>query len=233
MIREINKIDIYKASGMPEISSYLIKHAFSNIPIVLQHLFNCSLRTGIFPKAWKQGTVIPIPKVSNPQSPSDLRPVTLLPIPGKMISCNQNGFRKHHGTSDTIFKFLGGIFDQLNEKNSTLAIFIDFKKAFDTLDHQILMQKLEKLELSQNVYNLLGDYLNNRSQCSFVNNISSDRKSLSHGVPQGSILGPVLFNVYINDIVKFAKRNILLYADDSVIFDSSDDISAFIYHHSS
>ena len=88
------------------------------------------------------------------------------------------------------------------------------------------MQKLKKQELSQNLYNWLGDNLNNCSQCSFVNNISSDRKSLSHGVPQGSILGPLLFNVYINDIVKFAKRNILLYADDSVIFDSLDDISA-------
>ena len=123
---------------MPEISSRIVKHAFSKIPDKIQHLFNCSLRRGIFPKAWKHGTVIPIQKIPNPHSPSDLRPVTLLPIPGKMmerlvheklstyleenrvISCEQNGFRKNHGTTDTIFKLLNHIFDNPNKRRSTL-----------------------------------------------------------------------------------------------------------------
>ena len=192
VIRQINKIDIYKASGMPEISSRIVKHAFSVIPDRIQHLFNCSLRRGIFTKAWKHGTVIPIPKNHNPNSPSDLRPVTLLPIPGKMmehlvheklstyleenrvIPCEHNGFRKNHGTKDTIIKLLNHIFDNLNKRKSTLAIFIDFKKAFDTLDHNILQSKLQNLSLSRNLFQLLCNYLSDRSQHTYINNACSD-----------------------------------------------------------
>ena len=192
VIRQINKIDIYKASGMPEISSRIVKHAFSVIPDRIQHLFNCSLRRGIFTKAWKHGTVIPIPKIHNPNSPSDLRPVILLPIPGKMmehlvheklstyleenrvISCEHNGFRKNHVTKDTIFKLLNHIFDNLNKRKSTLATFIDFKKAFDTLDHNILQSKLQNLSLSRNLFQLLCNYLSDRSQHTYINNACSD-----------------------------------------------------------
>ena len=142
------------------------------------------------------------------------------------MSCKQNGFRKHHGTSDTIFKFIGNILDNLNNKNHILAIFIDLKKAFDTLDHGILMDKILKLKLSPNLNRWINSYLSNRSQCTYINNIRSYTKPITHGVPQGSILGPLLFNLYINDVTKIVGKNILLYADDSVIYNSSNDLAS-------
>ena len=144
----------------------------------------------------------------------DLRPITLLPLPGKIMERlvhnqlypylehhdilvkNQNGFRKQHGTADTIFKLLSHIIDNFNKNNVTIAIFIDFKKAFDTLNHKILLQKLAKFNTSQNLTNWFKSYLTNRSQVTFANGVTSPFASLSHGVPQGSILGPMLFNLY-------------------------------------
>ena len=140
-------------------------------------MINKSLKTGIFPEDWKHGTVIPIPKVANPQTVNDLRPITLLPLPGKIMErlthyklypyleenniliSNQNGFRKQHGTTDTIFKFIIHVIDNMNDRKITIAIFIDFKKAFDTLNHQILLQKIGKLNISNNLQKWFKAYL--------------------------------------------------------------------------
>ena len=239
LVKEINNIEIYKSSGIHNISSRILKDVWSTCPVLLLDIINKSIETGIFPDDWKHGTVIPIPKVANPQSVNDLRPITLLPIPGKImerlihnklypylegnkiLSSNQNGFRKQHGTSDTIFKFLSHVIDNMNEKKVTIAVFIDFKKAFDTLNHQILIQKLEKLSITENVQKWFKSYLTNRSQVTFMNGITSPSAMLTHGVPQGSILGPMLFNLYINDLPRVVNSNMILYADDSVIFASS------------
>ena len=239
VMKEIKNIEIYKSSGLHNISSRILKDVWSNSPLLLLDILNKSIKHGIFPNDWKHGTVIPIPKVANPQTVNDLRPITLLPLPGKIMErlihnklypylenhnilvANQNGFRKQHGTTDTIFKFLGHVVDRMNKKKVTIAIFIDFKKAFDTLDHQILIQKLEKLNISENLHKWFNAYLSNRSQVTFMNGITSPAASLSHGVPQGSILGPMLFNLYINDLPKVVNNNMILYADDSVIFADS------------
>ena len=241
--KEIDNIEIYKSSGLHNISSRILKDIWSISPLILLDIINKSLKTGIFPEDWKHGTVIPIPKVANPQSVNELRPITLLPLPGKIMErlihnklypyleehnilvSNQNGFRKQHGTTDTIFKFINHIIDNMNDKK-TIAVFIDFKKAFDTLNHQILIQKLGKLNLSVNVQNWFKAYLTNRSQVTFMNGITSPTVMLTHGVPQGSILGPMLFNLYINDLSKVVKSNMILYADDSVIFASSTFLQA-------
>ena len=105
--------------------------------------------------------------------------------------------------------------------NEPIAIFIDFKKAFDTLNHQILLQKIGKLNISNNLQKWFKAYLTNRSQVTFMNGITSPIAMLTHGVPQGSILGPMLFNLYINDLPRVVDSNMILYADDSVIFASS------------
>ena len=224
-------------------SSRFIKDAFLAIPEIVLHLINLILRTSIYPDSWKIGMVVPIPKVPNPSSVTDLRPITLLPIPGKLVErlihnrlypyleevgaiChNQNGFRKHHGTPDTIFKLISNITDDLNLHKDTLAIFIDFKKAFDTLDYKILLQKINALKISQNLKSLIKDYFTNRSQKTYANNSQSSIQPLNYGVPQGSILGPLFFTLYINDLPKIVSSNMLLYADDSVIFESSNDES--------
>ena len=165
VISEIKSINIYKSSGITNISSRILKDIWQIYPELLQDILNKSIHSGTFPKAWKHGTVIPIPKIPNPQQVGDLRPITLLPLPGKImerlihnklypymeenniLTSKQNGFRKQHGTPDTIFKLITRITDNINIKKVTIAVFIDFKKAFDTLDHLILLQKLLRLNL--------------------------------------------------------------------------------------
>ena len=243
LIAEIKKIDIYKSSGLESIASRFIKDAFLAIPEVVLHLVNLILTTSIYPDAWKIGMVVPIPKVPNPSSVTDLRPITLLPIPGKPekrlihnrlypflednngICHNQNGFRKNHGTPDTIFKLINNITDDLNNHNDTLAIFIDFKKAFDTLDYEILFKKINTLNIGQNLKLLFKNYFTNRFQKTCANNFQSPIQPLKYGVPQGSILGPLFFTLYINDLPRIVSSTMLLYADDSVIFSSSNDES--------
>ena len=146
VLLEINKINIYKSSGIHNISSRVLKEIWQISPELLLDNLNKAMRQGIFPKAWKHGTVIPIPKVPNPQQVGDLRPITLLPLPGKImerlihnklypyleendiLTSKQNGFRKQHGTPDTIFKLISNVIDNLNKKKITIAVFIDLKK---------------------------------------------------------------------------------------------------------
>ena len=242
VISEIKNINIYKSSGITNISSRILKDVWQIHPELLQHFLNKSIYNGTFPKAWKHGTVIPIPKIPNPQQVGDLRPITLLPLPGKImerlihnklypyleenniLTSKQNGFRKQHGTPDTIFKLITLIIDNINKKKVTIAVFIDFKKAFDTLDHSILLKKLSQLNLSQNLLKWFESYLSNRSQVTYMNSCTSPIAEITHGVPQGSILGPLLFNLYINDLVNTVQSNMILYADDSVVFVAADSL---------
>ena len=142
--REINSINVYKSSGINNISSRVLKDIWQIHPELLLNILNKALQKGTFPNAWKHGTVIPIPKIPNPQQVGDLRPITLLPLPGKVmerlihnklypyleendiLTSKQNGFRKQHGTPDTIFKLITYIIDNLNKKRVTIAVFIDF-----------------------------------------------------------------------------------------------------------
>ena len=130
--KEIISIEIFKSSGLNNISSRILKDVWLDFPFLLLDIINNSIKKGIFPDDWKHGTVIPIPKVTNPHNANDLRPITLLPLPGKImerlihnklypylenyhiLNKNQNGFRKKHGTTDTIFKFIGHIVDNWN-----------------------------------------------------------------------------------------------------------------------
>ena len=161
----------------------------------------------------------------NPQSVNDLRPITLLLLPGKImerlihnqlypyleehniLSPYQNGLRQQHGTTNTIFKFLSHVIDNMNDKKFTRAFFIDFKKAFDTLNHQILIKKISKLNISGNIQKWFEAYLTNHSQATFMTGITSPTAMLTHGVPQGSILGPMLFNLYINNLPRVVNSN--------------------------
>ena len=247
LVKEIENINIYKSSGITNISSHILKDVWTITPNLLLDVLNKSISQVIFSDAWKIGTIIPIPKVTNPQHVTDLRPITLLPLPGKVLerlihnklypyleehnvlSPFQNGFRKHHGTSDAIFKFISDITDGFNHKKPTLAVFIDFKKAFDTLDFEILLGKLTKFNFSKNLLTWLKNYLTNKKQSTFMNNISSNISPITHGVPQGSILGPLLFNLYINDLAAVISCKLILYADDSVLYATSDSVTELFH----
>ena len=237
LINEIKGIKVHKSSGIPNVSTKIWKIVFSTIPEKLLFVFNKSLETGEYPNAWKQATIIPIPKTDSPTEAGDFRPIALLPIPGKilerltqkqivkylethnLLENNQNGFRANHSTINTCFKFTTDLLLNKNKNCDSLAVFLDFKKAFDTVDHEILVNKLKRYNFSDRSRLWVANYLKNRTQTTLINNNRSQTKQVLYGVPQGSVLGPTFFIIYINDLVDHVTySSALLYAGDTVLY---------------
>ena len=135
------------------------------------------------------------------------------------LTKDQGGFRKNRSTIDIVTQFTDDIFLGMNNKQTPLATYIDFSKAFHTVNHNILLAKLEMNGIKGKTRDLIRSYLNSRKQRTMTNNKLSDTLAVNCGVPQGSILGPFLFLVYINDMSKLdLECNIKLFADDTVIY---------------
>ena len=210
--RDINTL---KSSGIDEIASKLCKDAFLVLQDHITHLFNCSLRKGIFPNDWKTAKVIPLFKGGDKESVNNYRPVSLLPLPGKILekivhikiskfleenkflSPDQGGFRKGFSTTSTIVDLTDDLFTCINKGETTLGTFIDLKKAFDTVNTEILFNKLNEAGIRGNTLKWCKSYLTGRSQKTLVNGILSPSLPIICGVPQGSVLGPLLFLLYV------------------------------------
>ena len=141
----------------------------------------------------------------------------------ELLNENQGGFRKHRSTISTTAKFIDDILIEMNERQYTVACFIDLKKAFDTINHQILMQKLPHFGINDKTCNWVQNYLENRKQKCTVNGRTSCVRDITCGVPQGSILGPLLFLLFVNDMDQdLIHSKVLLYADDTVLYASNN-----------
>ena len=191
----------YKSSGMDTISSSIWKVFYGHFNQIMVHLYNLILLSTECPDDWKIGTVVPIPKVEGASKPAELRPISLLPLPGKtfehyihdtiqeyldregLLSKFQNGFRKNHSTQQTVFKYTTDLLQYNNNNLTSIATYIDFKKAFDTVNHKLLIEKLKKYGLSLSLTNLLESYLTNRLQCTVVHEQKSDTLPVHYGVP--------------------------------------------------
>ena len=243
----VKEIDISKSSSVEHLSSKVLKDAFTVLPHVLVRIFNLSLETGTVPNSWKHAIIVPLKKCGNSSDVNNLRPISLLPIQGKilekivqkrvmnhldtnkLLDPRQGGFRPNHTTMGTISKFTEKIYKGINEGELTIATYIDLKKAFDTVNHKILLQKLEKLGIQNNNLKWIENYLSNRSQSTLANGILSPSNAITCGVPQGSVLGPLLFLVYVNDLSNILKEaGHYLYADDTVIFKSGTNIQTVL-----
>ena len=237
------EINVTKSSAINLLSSKILKDAFLVLTLQLVYLFNLSLSCNIFTPKWKEATVIPLFKSGTKTNVSNYSPISLLPLPGKILEkivhnrlslflerndllCDeQNGFRRDRSTTQSIVKLTDSLFTAINNQEISIAIFIDLKKAFDTVNHSILLRKLEHLGIKGNLLLWISNYLHDRVQRTFVNDMLSSSLSVKCGVPQGSIIGPLFFISYINDVkLHVGDTGIGLYADDTVIFSHAPDI---------
>ena len=228
--------------GYDNISNKLIKLAKGVLTQPLTLISNQILRTGIFPKELKISRVKPLFKSGDPLQFNNYRPVSLLPSLSKifehvifdqimcyltensLLSSEQFGFRPGHSTELAALRMVDHIIKQMDNGKLPLCIYIDLSKAFDTLNYDILMSKLEYYGITGKENELLRSYLTGRSQYVEVNGHKSSHLQISTGIPQGSVIGPLLFLIYINDLPNASNIfDMLMYADDTTLFCNMTD----------
>ena len=215
-----------------------MKHAFSK---PLCDIFNLSFTTGIYPDKLKLSETIPVFKKGSKLEVSNYRPISLLSNINKILEklmyirvynfleqhkCiyeQQFGFREKHSTTHALINITETIREAIDNNKIVCGVFVDLKKAFDTVNHPILLKKLQYYGIRGNANDWFQSYLDNRQQFVSINGFKSDTKSLRHGVPQGSVLGPLLFLIYINDLnLAIENSKVYHFADDTNLLHIND-----------
>ena len=243
IIKLINSLKS-KSSGPFSIQNRILKTVVNPISDLLAKIFNLSFQTGKFITSLKTAKVIPIYKnKGSPQDVTNYRPISLLSNIDKIFEKlvhsrvvkffdkneilfkNQFGFRSKHSTTHALINLTEEIRCNVDKDMYCCGTFIDLQKAFDTVDHEILLTKLSHYGVRGNANLWFRSYLSNRKQFVFVSDANSVTREIDHGVPQGSVLGPLLFIVYINDLPNVIKNSLTsLFADDTCLLSSAPDI---------
>ena len=235
------------SAGWDIVSTKVVKETYTSFINPLTHIMNLSLTTGVFPSELKIARVIPIFKSGANSSFTNYRPVSVLPLFSKILErlmysrlllfvnehkllyAYQFGFRALHAPNLAMVILVDKISKALEEGECVLGLFLDFSKAFDTVNHAILFEKLEFYGITGTALQWFKSYLTGRKQYVEYNNTLSDKETITCGVPQGSILGPLLFLIYINDLCEVSDKIFsILFADDSNCFLSGKDPNQLI-----
>ncbi|XP_071941051.1 uncharacterized protein [Antedon mediterranea] len=232
----LNKLDICKSPGPDKINSRVLKETSLQLADLFKHLFTKLMKQGAIPLSWGLADVIPIFKKGNKSTPLNYRPVSLTSLVCKtmetfirnnimdymesnnLFTKSQHGFRPGRSCNTALLEALNQWTKWLDEGSRFDCVFLDFKKAFDSVPHKRLINKLKAYGIGGNLVQWIEAFLTNRSQVVVVNGVRSNSKRVTSGIPQGSVLGPLLFNLYINDLPDQIDSEITIFADDTKIF---------------
>ena len=239
---QIQILDISKSYGPDDISPRFLKEGIDVLSIILQRIFNLSLSSCIFPNIWKKANVMPIHKKGPKGDINNYRPISLLSVVGKVferivfkyvynhfkenfiISIHQSGFLPNRSTITQLLEVYHHFCKAVDENKEIRVIFLDISKAFDKVWHKGILFKLQQCGIGGSLLKWFSDYLKDRMQRVVVNGRCGEWGKITAGVPQGSVLGPLLFIVYINDISQAVSHcNIRLFADDTCLFINVDN----------
>ena len=238
---EILSIPNNKSSGLYSCPTQLLKRSCDIISPVLANFLNKSVSLGVYPSKLKMSKVIPVYKADDETDACNYRPISLLSnfnrifeyimynrmniFIHQLLSSSQYDFRQAHSTEHAILDMVESIRTNMDERLFSCGVFIDLKKAFDTVDHKILLDKLNYYGFRGIVNQWFSSYLTYRTQTTEINSHISDKEVVSCGVPQGSVLGPLLFLLYVGDIQYCSRKlKFFLFADDTNVLYSHENL---------
>ena len=232
-----------KSSGYDEIPPKLVKNISKHIVKPLTYIYNQSFLTGVIPNDLKIALVTPVFKANDKEEFNNYRPISVLSCFSKILEKimykrvikyldknnilfqSQYGFRKKHSTNLATIELMTKILQAIENGEYTVGVFLDLAKAFDSVNHEILLRKLEHYGIRGIVLEWFTNYLTNRKQIVKYKFEKSERLTIKCGVPQGSVLGPLLFLIYMNDISRCSEiLSVILFADDTNLFYSHKNI---------